>query len=60
MDVLQDNSTIEIYDLMGKKIYESSLTQKTTQLDLSHQPKGVYLLKVLSEERPFTERIVIQ
>ena len=58
--IIQGNTVVEIYNLIGKKVFESPISLKSTELDISHQPKGVYLLKVSSGDKQYTERIVIQ
>ncbi len=42
--------TIEIINLMGEKIYQSTNQQiNNSQIDLSNQPNGIYLLQINSE-----------
>ena len=47
------NSSVEIYNILGGKVLKTTLLNSTTQLDLSNQPKGIYLYKVLSETGQF-------
>lgn len=54
-----DSSTIEsiyIFDVSGKKLIENN--GETTQLDLSHFRKGIYLLEVKTENGVFTEKLI--
>lgn len=39
-------NSIEVFDLFGKKIYESILNNIQTDLDISSQPNGLYLVQV--------------
>ena len=48
---------IEIYDLLGKRVLASS---KTKQIKVDQFGAGVYLMKIYSEERQITRRIVIE
>jgi hypothetical protein len=52
---------LEIYNAIGEKIQcaESKL-QGSTEIDLSTYPKGIYFLKIYSEQKMRTEKIVIQ
>ena len=38
--------TIEVYTLLGQKIYSKQITENTSALDLSNQPKGIYIYKI--------------
>ena len=42
--------TICIYTLLGQKIYDADILTNETFIDISNQPKGVYLYKVFGEE----------
>lgn len=44
--VSQQNVSVEIYDLLGKLVYNQSLANGTNSIDISHFNTGVYLLKV--------------
>lgn len=52
---------IIVYDLTGKKVFENSLpnTQKT-QLNLEHLPKGTYLLSIKTQQKTYSEKLIIQ
>jgi hypothetical protein len=49
---------IKIYNIFGESIYQSEIRNET--LDLSTQPKGVYLLFLQSGQKIFSKKIVIQ
>ncbi len=57
-------SLIEIYSMLGDKIYSSDHFQTNTssrfQIDLSNQPKGIYFVKIYNGDKIHTEKIVIQ
>lgn len=40
---------ISIYTILGQKIYNAVISSNATTIDISNQPKGVYLYKVFSE-----------
>jgi uncharacterized delta-60 repeat protein len=37
---------IEIYTLMGQKIYSKSIVENESSIDVSNQPKGIYFYKI--------------
>ncbi len=41
---------IEIYDVLGEKVYAGSVNSTTTEINLSNQPAGVYFYRVLTQE----------
>lgn len=43
--VSQQNASVEIYDLLGKLVYNQSLANGTNSIDISNFNSGVYLLK---------------
>jgi len=51
-------STIEIYDLMGKKVWSKVSSENKLEIDISNQPKGIYLVKVVSENNVIIQKIV--
>lgn len=52
--------TIEIYNTLGKKVYETSANQQTSEIDLSYEPKGIYFVKVYDGEKTFNKKVIIQ
>lgn len=54
---------IEIYTLQGKRIFESEsfrTSQSDISFNISSQPKGVYLVKLLSDEGVAYSRVIVQ
>jgi hypothetical protein len=57
---LSSNSRIEIYNVVGEKIYSSNPFFFTnSQIDLSKQPDGIYFVNLKTEERNEIKKIVI-
>ena len=54
------NSSIEIYDGLGKKIVSKVMATNKTEIDISMQPKGIYLVKVVNGNTVVTNKIVYQ
>lgn len=58
---IRHTSTVEVYNLVGNKV----LQQKTkpfvpTSLNLTSQPKGIYLVKILDNNQTLTKKIILQ
>lgn len=53
---------IEIYNLLGEKIYETSnlKPQTSNEIDLTNELKGIYFVKVIFGDQNCTKKIVIQ
>lgn len=54
-------NAIEIYNSLGEVIYKSIFIKSSSAIDLSNQPKGIYLIKIISENKTiFNKKIIIQ
>jgi Leucine-rich repeat (LRR) protein len=52
--------SIGVYDLTGKCIFQKLSSDLLRQsIDLSHEPRGVYFVKVMADDRLITKKIVI-
>jgi len=53
------NGTLEIYDMLGKQIFNQTITSNNlSQIDVSSYNSGLYLIKISSENRTETKRFV--
>ncbi|RYM33522.1 T9SS type A sorting domain-containing protein [Brumimicrobium glaciale] len=50
--------TLEVIDATGRKLKTQTITNNSTQVDLSNFNKGVYLIRISNETRESTHRIV--
>ena len=50
---------VTILDLTGRKVYETTFSLKTL-IDLSNSPKGIYLVKIESDDFFKVEKLVIE
>jgi hypothetical protein len=50
--------TIEIYNVMGEKVYQSIMTDPKSEIDLSSQPNGIYFLSVRIPEKVNSKKII--
>jgi hypothetical protein len=48
---LKVNSVVEIYNVLGEKVYSTQYSHLTTQIsiDISNQPSGIYMYRVITE-----------
>ena len=51
---------LEIFNILGEKVHQLIIKSSNQLIDLSYVPKGIYLVKVLSEEKIFMQKIVHQ
>ena len=51
--------TIELFDFSGKKIMSKKSDSKSVNLDISHLSKGLYLVKIKTDQSVFTKKIVL-
>ncbi len=52
---------VEVYNLTGLKVaQQQSQPFRPTKINLSNQPKGIYLAKILSNSQIITKKIVLQ
>lgn len=43
-------NTIDVYNMLGEKVYSSAITQSTLEITLNNNSKGVYLYRIVSED----------
>lgn len=56
-----ENRKVEIYNMLGERVYLTNLTQQTTnEIDLSKSPKGIYMVQVYEGAKVCNRKIVVQ
>ena len=56
---LQDEkATVEIFSILGKRVYNTETTSNTLKIDTSELDKGVYLLKVVTKTNSKSFKII--
>ena len=55
-----ENTSITVYDMLGKVIVRKESITSTTQIDLSGNEKGIYFVKMVNGENSITRRIIKQ
>lgn len=54
-------SQIEIFNVLGERIYKSLVTNTKFEIDLSSLPKGVYFIRIIDEQNTIkNKKIIIQ
>jgi hypothetical protein len=52
--------SLEIYNSVGEKIFQTEISEIKSEIDLSDQPNGIYFVSIKTEKELFTEKIIIQ
>lgn len=52
------NAAVEVYNLLGKKIYTGKLTAMHNAIDITSWKSGIYLVKVITDKKSITKRFV--
>ncbi len=60
LDSKLTNGEISIYNLFGEKVYESTISNPNTEIDLTYKSNGIYFINVKTETESFTQKIIIQ
>ena len=53
-------SSIEITNLLGEKVFTSTIDHQRSTIDLSFQPKGIYFVEMISDDIRQTRKIIIE
>lgn len=60
LKTIGSNSRIEVYNILGSKIYSRAISNPNITVNTSQWQKGVYLVRVLSDNKTLTKRFVKQ
>lgn len=55
---LQGNSSISLYDNMGRKVQSNSLNQETSTIDISSLPTGIYFYQITTGREVFNGKVI--
>lgn len=55
-----NNASVNIYDVLGKKVFSKSLSAVSSSIDVSRWNAGVYLVRVSADNKTLTKRFVKQ
>ena len=59
-NLVSENNTLELYDLIGHKIMSQKLNNTETVIETKNLSKGVYFAKITSENNSITKKIIIE
>jgi len=54
----ETTNSIEIYNTLGNKIYQSVFETNTKSINISNYPQGIYIVKVYSGNNVFVEKVI--
>ena len=54
-----ENIDVEVYSLLGQKLYSTNMNNETMTIDLSNLPNGVYTMKLNKSNFSSTKRLII-
>lgn len=54
----KSDATVEVYNLLGRKIYAGKLTTLHSSIDITSWKSGIYLVKVITDQKSITKRFV--
>lgn len=55
-----ENATVKVYDYTGKEVKHAFLKNHSTQIDLSNEPKGIYVVEVITTEGRVSKKLILQ
>lgn len=56
----EESAELYIYDLQGKTLISEALSDKISEINIQEFPTGLYLIKIVSENTSFIEKIIKQ
>lgn len=58
LSVLNENTMMEVYDVLGKKVLSDKLSVISSSYDISNWNSGLYIIKITSENSTETKRFI--
>jgi hypothetical protein len=59
-DAFTTDVKVEVFDVLGKRIYHRKLTQPETSINITNWKSGVYLVRISNEQTTQTKRFIKQ
>jgi len=57
---LYNNAVLEIFNTLGELVYQIKLTKRTSNINISNQTKGLYFIKIKSNNKVLWQQIIKQ
>lgn len=54
----QEISNVEVFNLLGQKVFSNKMNANSVQVDMSNLPKGAYIVKVASDNQVKTIKVM--
>lgn len=55
------SGSVEVFNALGQKVYTGKTNASSnTEIDLAHAPRGIYLVKVMSDEHAYFKKVMIE
>ena len=55
-----ENHTVEIYDMLGEKIYAATINSDKTEIDLNNPANGIYFVNISNGINTYSGKIIIE
>ncbi len=55
-----DTYTLEVMDHAGRSVFTNSFNGSTTQLNLAGLSEGIYFLRIISDQRAYYQKLILQ
>ncbi len=59
INAVEANSSVEVYNIIGDKVYSGNLSKGNNSLDLSGLANGSYIVKLNSDSQKLTKKVII-
>ncbi len=59
-NTVSEKSRVMISNATGKIVFNEQITQEKEEFNINHLPKGVYLLKYISNNSSYTEKVILK
>jgi len=59
-DQNSNSREIEIYDMLGKKVYSTVLYNNNKEINVSHLNSGVYMIKIIENNSSATRKLIVK
>ena len=58
--LISTNNFLHVFDVLGKQIITQTINAKKTYIDLSSEGPGIYILKLMTDEKIVIKKIIIE
>ncbi len=58
LNIVKDNSGVEIYNTLGQKVYEQKLEERETRISIEHFEAGAYFIKVKGDKNLPVKKLI--